>query len=58
MTMKKIREGMIFIGVLLLPILAGGADTEMGVGWALIDLILIAILAWDAGMMDETLKNK
>lgn len=56
--MKKIREGMIFIGILLLPILAGGADTEMGVGWALIALILIAILAWDAGMMDETLKNK
>lgn len=56
--MKKIKEFMVFIGIMLVPIVGGASETKQGLFWTLFILGLTALVAYDAGMMDETLKKK
>ena len=49
---------MVFIGIMLVPIVGGASETKQGLFWTLFILGLTALVAYDAGMMDETLKKK
>lgn len=50
MTMKKIKEFIVFIGIMLVPIVGGASETKQGIFWTLFILGLTALVAYDAGM--------
>lgn len=50
--MKKIKEFMVFIGIMLVPIVGGASETKQGFFWTLFILGLTALVAYDAGMLD------
>lgn len=50
--MKKIKEFMVFIGIMLVPIVGGASETKQGIFWTLFILGLTALVAYDAGMFN------
>lgn len=56
--MKKFKEFLVFIGIMIVPIVGCASESKQGFFWTLFILGLTALLAWDAGMMNETFKNK
>lgn len=55
--MKKFKEIMIFVGILLVPIVAGAAESKQDLFRMLFVFGLVILLAWDAGML-KTKPNK
>lgn len=56
--MKKFKELMVMLGIMLAPIVGASAETKQGLFWTLFVLALTALLAWDAGMMNLPSKKQ
>lgn len=50
--MKKFKEFLVFILIILGPIAGASAETKQGFFWTIFILFFCALIAWDAGMMD------
>lgn len=55
--MKKFKEIVVFIGIMLVPIVGAASETKQGFFWTIFILGLTALVAYDAGMFEMPKKG-
>ena len=50
--MKKIKEAIALAGIFIAPIFLAGGESKQAAFWGFFILIMSALLAYDAGMLD------